>query len=223
MSVCLVFALVISMTISPALVAQSHVVPRGTTLKLILNEDLSTEENEVGDRFSATLAEDVRLDERTLIRRGATVEGTITELERPKRFAGLRGRASMTLRFDRIRTDQGSHRLDATLVSVHDPVPGFDDEDIRRDRDREDEDIDVGEEGEIEAEPDVGEIITKGAIGVAAGALLGALFGNVSRGLILGSIGGAVAILAPKGKHVELEEGTGLRIRLDRDLNLSIT
>ena len=84
-------------------------------------------------------------------------------------------------------------------------------------------DGDIDEEGEIEAETDVTDILTKGAIGLGAGALLGAIFGNVSRGVLLGTIGGAVAILAPKGEDVELEEGSGLRIRLDRDIDLRTT
>jgi hypothetical protein len=53
--------------------------------------------------------------------------------------------------------------------------------------------------------------------------VLGALFGNVSRGLLLGTIGGAVAILAPKGRDVILEKGTGFQVRIDHDLNLPVT
>ena len=55
---------------------------------------------------------------------------------------------------------------------------------------------------------------------MAAGTVLGAIFGSVSRGLLLGSIGGAVAILAPKGDDVTLSQGTGLPVRLDRDLDV---
>jgi hypothetical protein len=158
-----------------------------------------------------------------VIRHGATVRGAVTQVERAERLAGLSGRARLMLRFDTIETDTGNRQIAATLVSVHDPVPGLRSKNVDDDDDEVAEDTDIGEEGEIEAETDVGDIITKGAIGVAAGALLGALFGNVSRGVILGSIGGAVAILAPKGEKVTLPPGTGLRIRLDRDLNVSIT
>jgi hypothetical protein len=222
-SALLAVALAVNLAFVPALMAQQReVVPRATTLRLILNDSLHTDENEVGDRFRATLADDVRVEGSTLIRQGALVEGTITQLEEAKRLAGLRGQAKMTLRFDRIHVDGRSYPITATLVSVHDPVEGLTDEDVRESRD-DDDDVDIGDEGEVEAEDDITGIITRGAIGVGAGALLGALFGNVSRGVLLGSIGGAVAILAPKGKDVDLREGTGLQVRLDRDLNLRIT
>ena len=157
---------------------------------------------------------------RLAIRQGATVRGTVTKVERAKRLAGLKGKAKLVLRFDTIQTVTGERPITATLVSVHDPVPGLTDEDIKRD---DDDDTDINEEGEVSRDTDLGDILTKGAIGVAAGALLGALFGNVSRGVIIGSIGGAIAILAPKGKDLVLKEGTGLQIRMDRDLNVSIT
>lgn len=215
-SVCLTFALVANLLLVPiASSAPPQTVPRDTTLRLILNEDLSSKTTDEGDKFRATVAEDVRVNNRTVIPRGAIVEGTVSEVERAKRLAGLSGRAKLVLRFDRIRAHGESRPINATLVSVHDPVEGLDAEDI--------DDIDVDEEGEVEADTDVQDIFTKGAIGVAAGALLGALFGNVSRGILLGSIGGAVAILAPKGKDVTLQEGTGLQIKLERDLNMSIT
>jgi len=215
-----VAALVINLSITPTLfaAAQTRVVPRGTVLKLILDDRLSTKDTEVGDMFKATVAEDVNVSGRTLIRHGDVVEGTVTQVEEAKRLAGLTGKAGLTLRFDSLRTDRGESPLTATLISVHDPVKGLTAEDVENDDNR-----DLGDEGQIEAERDVKGILTKGAIGVAAGALLGALFGNVSRGVLLGSIGGAVAILAPKGEDVELKEGTGLQIRLDRDLNLSLT
>lgn len=210
--------LAFSVVAAPALRAEQQVVPRGTAVKLILSESLSTRDSEVGQRFRATVAEDVISNGRVMIRHGASVTGTVTEVERAKRLGGLTGKAKMTLRFDRIQTVSGDRPLDATLVSVHDPVPGVKDRNIKKDKD-----VDINEEGQVKAGTDVKDILTKGAIGVAAGAVLGALFGNVSRGVILGSIGGAVAILAPKGKDVNLKEGTGLQIRLDRDLNPEIT
>jgi hypothetical protein len=214
--VCLALTLCANTLFTPVIsAAQTQNVPRGTRLKVILNNDLSTKTTDEGDQFEATVAEAVRVDGRTLIPRGSTIEGTVTEVERAKRLAGLAGKAKLTLRFDRIRVRGQSRPIHATVVSVHDPVEGLTDEDL--------EDSDVGDEGEVEADTDTKDVLTKGAIGVAAGALLGALFGNVSRGVIIGSIGGAVAILAPKGKDVILKEGTGLTIRLDRDLNLAIT
>jgi hypothetical protein len=194
--------------LTPTLEAMSPSVPKGTILKLILKDNLSTKTSKEGDPFAAELAEDVVIRGYTMLHKGATIEGVISKMEEPKRLGGLKGKASMVLRFDRIRTHGGEEPMVASLVSVHDPVDGSKQPDK------------VKDEGEVQSKTDVKDMATKGAIGVAAGTVLGAIFGNVSRGLLLGSIGGAVAILAPKGNDVTLSPGTGLQIRLDRDLEV---
>jgi hypothetical protein len=205
--------------LTPVLGAMASMVPSGTTLKLMLRDDLSTKKNEVGDKFTAELVDPIVIDGSTMIPRGTKVEGSITKLEKPKRLAGLKGKASMVLSFDRIRTRGEDIPIAATLVSVHDPINKSEQrEEIERAKKSDEK---VKEEGEVEAKNDTRDMAIKGAIGVAAGTVLGALFGNISRGLLLGSIGGAVAILAPKGKDVTLPEGTGLQVRLDRDLEVS--
>jgi hypothetical protein len=194
--------------LTPTLETMSHSVSKGTMLKLILKDNLSTETSKEGDPFTAELAEDVVIRGNAMLHKGATVEGVISKMEGAKRLGGLKGKASMVLRFDKIRTHSGEEPMVASLASVHDPVGGSKQGDK------------VKDEGEVQAKTDVKDIATKGAIGVAAGTVLGAIFGNVSRGLLLGSIGGAVAILAPKGNDVMLSPGTGLQVRLDRDLEV---
>jgi hypothetical protein len=191
-----------------ALRANTLVVPTGTEIRLVLESSLSTETNKVRDPFAAEVAEDVVIGGQTMIARGARVHGEISRIETPKRLAGLTGKASMVLRFDNIHTSSGDEALVASLVSVSDPANTKQKESVKR-------------EGKVEATADTKGMIAKGTIGVAAGTVLGAIFGNVSRGLLLGSIGGAAAILAPKGKDVTLEHGTGLVIRLDRNLEFS--
>jgi len=213
-----IFALSLAL-VTPVLGVMASRIPRDTTLKLLLKDDLSTKKNEVGNKFAAELVDPVVVDGSTLLPSGTKVEGTITKLEKSKRLAGLKGKASMVLSFDRIRIDGEDRPIAATLVSVHDPI---DKSEQREAAERgKDSDGKVKEEGGVEAKNDVKNMAVKGAIGVAAGTVLGALFGNVSRGLLLGSIGGAVAILAPKGEEVTLPEGTGLQVRLDRDLEVT--
>jgi hypothetical protein len=211
--------LVLSLGVTtPFVGSMAAVVPAGTHLRMILNDELSTGNSQVGDRFTAELAAPVVVQDNLLLTTGTSVEGTIAKLEGAKRLAGLQGKASMVLSFDRIRTSDGAIPLAATLVGIFDPVNRSKQrEAIEEAKKREEK---VKEEGEIEAKTDVKDIATKGAISVAAGTVLGAIFGNVSRGLLLGSIGGAVAILAPKGKEVALTEGTGLQVRLEQDLSL---
>jgi hypothetical protein len=215
-SVFIALYLAASMSLAPALQAQTtQVVPRDTEMKLVLNQQLSTKDTEEGQKFTATVAEDVLANGRVLIRHGASVHGTVTEVERPKRLAGLAGKAKLMLRFDTVQTISGERPMQASVVSVHDPAKVADDD--------QDKNTKTGDEGQVESKSDIKDILTKGAIGVAAGAVLGAVFGNVSKGVLLGTIGGAVAILAPKGKDVTLQEGMGLRVRLQRDLNVSVT
>ena len=188
-----VSALVLSLGAAPV-AAQSGMVPGGTILNLILDNSLDSD-TEVGDVFTATLAEDVLVDGNVRIRRGATVRGMVMDVADAGTLADPSRKASMRLRFESIGTNLKVYTISATLVSVHDRVSGLTGEEIRdRDLDADDRD-----------------------------ALLRALFRDVSKGAIIGSIGDAVAILAPKANEVELEKGTGLRIRLDRDLNVTIT
>lgn len=182
-------------------------VPQGTIVKLILKNRLDSSTSRVGDRFNAEVAEDVRAGSRIAIPRGSMLSGTIQHLEGAKHMSLLRGKASIVLRFDHMRIEGRDVPLVASLVSVHDPSENRQGES-------------VSGEGKIQANTDVKGALTKGAVGVAGGSILGAIFGNVARGLALGSIGGAVAILAPKGGEVTLPEGSGLQIRLDHDLSL---
>jgi hypothetical protein len=204
--------------LKPGLDATASMIPKDTTLKLVLKDDLSTKKNKVGDKFTAELVDPVVVDGSTLLATGTNVEGVITKLEKSKRLAGLKGKASLVLSFDRIRTRGEDLPIAATLVSVHDPMSKSEQrEEMERIKESDEK---IKEDTEVEAKNDVKNLAMKGTVGVAAGTVSGARFGNISQGLLLGSIGGAVAILAPKGKEVILPAGTGLQVRLDRDLEV---
>ena len=114
----------------------------------------------------------------------------------------------MVLRFDRIKYGSWEQPLAATLVSVHDPV-------------KQGKNVTTTDEGAVQAKENIkGDLVKTGA-GAAGGSLLGLIFGSVSKGLAIGLIGGATAILATKGKNVELQPGTGLIVRLDHPLEVS--
>jgi hypothetical protein len=203
--------------LTPGLDATASKVPKDTTFKLVLKDDLSTKKNKVGDKFTAELVDPVVVDGSTLLAKGTKVEGAITKLEKSKRLAGLKGKGSLVLSFERIRTRGEDLPITATLVSVHDPMNKSEQrEEMERTKQSEEK---INEDAEVEAKNGGKNLAMKGTVGVAAGTVSG--FGNISQGLLLGSIGGAVAILAPKGKEVILPTGTGLQIRLDRDLEVT--
>src|SRR3982751_401448 len=72
-------------------------VPRGTNLKVRLNETLSSKESRVGDRFTVTVIDPVKYNE-------ATVYGHISSIQKSGK---VQGRTSMNLDFDRISTSDG--------------------------------------------------------------------------------------------------------------------
>jgi hypothetical protein len=192
-------------------------LPQSTQLKLILNTLLSTRTTRVGDSFTAQLAEPVVVGNKVVLpgsvaspagSSAAVITGVVTALEPAKRLSQFNRQASLVLRFDKIKHGAWEQSMAATLISVHDAVnPGK---------------IATTEEGAVEAKQNIRRDIVKGGVGAGAGSLLGLIFGSVSKGLMIGLIGGSVAILGAKGKNVELQPGTGLVIRLDRALDITV-
>lgn len=63
-------------------------VQSGSALQVRLNRSLSTAQNRAGDRFTATLAEPLRVDGRTAFPKGAQVTGVVEESAPSGRFKG---------------------------------------------------------------------------------------------------------------------------------------
>src|SRR4029078_4564180 len=76
----------------------SFVIPDGTELVAVLNNDLTTQNVREGDRFTMTVRSPGRYD-------GGTSEGSVLNVERSGRISG---RSQMTLDFDTIRLRNGS-------------------------------------------------------------------------------------------------------------------
>jgi hypothetical protein len=66
-------------------------VPDGTALDVRLTETLSSELNEKGDTFLATLASPIMVDDRVVIPAGAGVQGRVVEVQSAGRFSGKPG------------------------------------------------------------------------------------------------------------------------------------
>lgn len=85
--------------VSPAPVPQAPIVrlvtiPAGTRLEVVLDRQLSTGTNDVGDPFPVSLARAVVVDGQTILAEGTRLTGEITALEKPGRVSGV---AKMTL------------------------------------------------------------------------------------------------------------------------------
>jgi hypothetical protein len=95
----------------------------GTEIKVRLLDRLDTGETRVGRQFSATVEEPVRLDKRTMLTKGTTVKGTVTEvvssgrLKRPASITlQLTGLGRAAVRTEALKIDGKSHDVRNTAL-----------------------------------------------------------------------------------------------------------
>jgi len=70
-------------------VAEDNIsLPAGTSMKVKLENALTTFSSKSGDPFSARVTEAVMLDGKPVIPVGATIEGRVTKVSEPRRIAG---------------------------------------------------------------------------------------------------------------------------------------
>src|SRR5438270_2351548 len=84
---------------APRTTVTPPLVPIGTSLKIRLNDTLSSKESRAGDRFTATAIDPVRFNE-------ATVQGHIRSIVKSGK---VQGRTTMNLTFDSIDLTDGKH------------------------------------------------------------------------------------------------------------------
>ena len=170
----------------------SFVVPNGTQLVGVLNNDLSTQNVQEGDRFTMTVRSPSQFD-------GATIEGRVLNVDRGGRVTG---RSQMTLDFDTIRLRDGrSYRFAGILEAVREP-----DGDIVR----------VDNEGAVRESDQTKTTVTRTAIGTAVGAIIGAIAGGgkgAAIGAVIGAGAGAGSVYIQGRNDLELGAGTEVTVR----------
>jgi uncharacterized membrane protein len=169
----------------------SFVIPNGTELVAVLNNDLSTQNIREGERFTMT----VRGGQYD----GATIEGSVLNVERGGRVSG---RSEMTMDFDTIRLRNGqSHRFAGILESVRTPSG---------------EVVRVDNEGAVRDSDQTNKTVTRTAIGTAVGAIIGAIAGGgkgAAIGAVLGAGAGAGSVYVQGRNDLELTAGTEVTLR----------
>jgi len=90
------------------------VIPAGTHLTVRLNTALDTRRNQPGDHFTATLAEALLVDGRTVAPRGAAVSGRVTESDSSGRLAG---KAQLAFTLDTIDVNGHRHRIETNTIA----------------------------------------------------------------------------------------------------------
>jgi len=90
------------------------VVPAGAPLRVRLDHALATNTNSPGDRFSGSLAEPVVVEGKSVIPRGARVQGVVRNSAPSGR---LKGRAILSLAVDRIEWEGQSLQVQTTAFT----------------------------------------------------------------------------------------------------------
>lgn len=173
-------------------------VPSGTTLALVMNQELSTRSATSGQSFTARLADAVyAADGTTLIPAGASVRGRVTGAHTSER-AGQE--ASISLAFESVSFEGRSYSIDATVVDV--PVRR-----VTRDSKREQ--------------------AAKIGAGAAAGAVLGQVIGKNTKstvaGAAIGAAAGTAVAMGTADVDAVIPSGARVVIRLDRPVNVERT
>jgi hypothetical protein len=170
----------------------SFVVPNGTEVVGVLNNDLSTQNVREGDRFTMTVRSPGQYE-------GATIEGRVTAVNRSGRVTG---RSEMTLDFDTIRLRDGrGYNFAGILEAVRTPNG---------------EVVRVDNEGAVRESDQTKTTVTRTAIGTAVGAIIGAIAGGgkgAAIGAVIGAGAGAGSVYVQGRNDVDLQPGTEITVR----------
>ena len=169
------------------------IIPRDTELIVELFEELSTERNKVGDKFTAKVVSPLEIA-------GAVIEGRVEKIEKPGR---IKRRSGLALSFDRIvLSEQRWSNYNAILMEVL-PVKG---DNVKR----------VDPEGTAVGKSSLKGDMVKVGGATGAGAGIGAVAGGpvgAGIGAGVGAAFGVGAVVIERGKHVNLARSQQLRIR----------
>lgn len=185
--------------------AASEFVPVGTPIALQLETHLSTRDNQYGDGFAARVSQSVYYQGREVIPVGSILEGHVMRVrdERP-----YRADSELLLKPDQLTTPEGRTYTVSAVVIQGDPnkESAVDSEGVLREP-----------RGVLRSD------IHHAEWGGGAGVVGGALVSGAQGALIGGGVGVAVAagIWLVRRRHLDLNPGSVLTVRLERPLQLS--
>jgi len=164
-------------------------IPAGTWITVRVDEPLSSNRNQPGDVFTATLAQPIVSEGRLIARRGQTVQGGITEARKAGHTQGV-----------------SSLGLELTELSLADgrQIP------IRTRMLQRQGDTSVGQ--------DVATVGTTTGVGAAIGAAADGGFG-AGMGAIAGAAAGIIGVMSTRGRATEVYPEMLLTFRLEAPLN----
>jgi hypothetical protein len=172
--------------------------PSGSSMSLTLNETLSTERNQIGDSFTATVQSDIRGENgEVVIPAGATVRGRLTQVDKSGRV-GQTG--IIKVAFESVSFGGRSYPLDATVVRAN---------------------------PERHNRQTTAQTATKIGAGAAAGAILGRVIGkntkSTVKGAVIGAAAGTAIAMGTADVDVVLPAGSEMVVTLDSPIEVRRT
>lgn len=169
-----------------------YIVPNGTIISGILDNEISTRVSQNNDRFKMTVQSPDQF-------RGATVEGYITGINRSGKVSG---RSQITFNFERITLRNGqTYDFAGYLQSVTDTNGKT---------------VKVDTEGAAKGDSQTKETVKRGGIGAGIGAVIGAIAGGVKGaaiGAIIGGGAGAGSVVVQGKDDLELKQGSTINVQ----------
>ncbi len=173
--------------------AGDYAIGNGQILVATLNNNLTTQTTQVGDRFTMTVRDPAQHE-------GATIEGRVASVGRSGRVTG---RSEISLNFDTIRLRDGrTYQFAGFIESV---------------RMADGQTVQIDNEGGVREDDSRGETTAqRAAIGTAVGAIIGAIAGGgkgAAIGAIIGAGAGAGSVYVQGRDDLELLSGSEVTLR----------
>jgi hypothetical protein len=188
-----------------------QVIP-GTQIHLTLLNGISSAAAREGDPIIAVVADPVFLGNTLLIPAGTRVNGVVGTIQKAKNFSLFRGQAYMNISFK-------SLEIDSRLIPVQMSILGLEQPRMNSESKRR-KDVKITEGEVIQQKHDYKGDAIGFAIGGGGGSVVGLVFSSVARGFGIGMAGGAIYVVARKGKEVEMPAQTGFLVRMDNTVTM---
>ncbi len=89
-------------------------LPGGTAIRVRLDQELGSKINSTGDTFQATVADDVQVNDTTVIEKGARADGEVIDAKPLGRF---KGGAALAVKLDRVHTRWGTYPVETSSIA----------------------------------------------------------------------------------------------------------
>lgn len=189
-----------------ALRGRVSTVPKGTMLMIKLDTPVNSESSHMGEEITATLENDIFINESIAVPAGSEVQGQVASVT-PATHMGKHG--AVDVRFMSVKTPDGQ------LIPIRAHVVTTDQSGILK--------------GDTYTKDVVkGVAIAAGGTGVgtlmglSAGSLVGAAGAGALLGLGAGAVGGLSYALIRKGKNVTIPTGARMSITLDQPVSINL-